>query len=343
MHNALIDRSVDAFGAIRKHVSFSANLRQYMSTAQASADHAAAAPVLATEVLGDAADATSWRIIDHCAAVTRSYAIFESFVLQILREYLSFLSRSYKISSLGAEFRSKYTKGLGQILLDQDKQRYRNLDIAGLIVAAGDAIGDKAGYQIEPEALLRSEQNLRMSELQRLFGQCGLLGIEPWITRHPSIVEFFATQSRLSETAVSELRQIVDYRNEAAHGDVDDVLGADVLIEFTHFFEALCLSIGDFVRYDTLRRAKALGSATVVGVISERFRNDIVVAKVRQATISIGDQLYIFGKGMATLAEIGSLRIDNIDTETAKISDEVEVGLALGVRAKVGCELLRMN
>jgi len=116
-----------------------------------------------------------------------------------------------------------------------------------------------------------------------------------------------------------------------------------VLIEFTHFFEAMCLSIGDFVRYDTLRRAKALGSATVVGVISERFRNDIVVARIRQATISTGDQLYIFGKGMATLAEIRSLRIDDIDAETAEVCEEVEVGLALGVRAKVGCELLRIK
>src|SRR5277367_940474 len=30
-------------------------------------------------------------------------------------------------------------------------------------------VSDKAGYQLQPEALLRAEQNLRMRELQRLF------------------------------------------------------------------------------------------------------------------------------------------------------------------------------
>jgi len=79
-------------------------------------------------------------------------------------------------------------------------------------------------------------------------------------------------QSCLSETAESELRQIVDYRNAAAHGDVDEVLGAELLVEFTEFMEALCESIVDFIQYDTLRRAKELGKAKVIDHVSERFQ-----------------------------------------------------------------------
>ena len=158
-------------------------------------------------------------------------------------------------------------------------------------------MADRAGYQIQPEALLRVEQNLRMAELQRLFSQCGLMNIEAWINSHSAMKGFFAEQSRLSETAASELKQIVEYRNEAAHGEVDDVLGTQVLIEFTHFFEALCRSIVEFIQYDTLRRAKATGLATRVGVIFERFRDGVVVAKMMNATVSVGDHLYVFGKG----------------------------------------------
>ena len=232
---------------------------------------------------------------------------------------------------------------MGQILLDQDKQRYQKLDIAGVISAASDAMADKAGYQLQPEALFRAEQNLRMAEVQRLFGQCGLSGIDAWITSHSAVEEFFAAQSRLSETAASELKQIVDYRNEAAHGDVDDVLGTEVLIEFTHFFEALCRSIVDFIQHDTLRRAKELGRATVVGVISERFRNGIVVAKVTNATLSVGDGLYIFGKGLTMMVEVQSIQLNDADVQTATIVDETEVGLGIGVRAKAGFELVRFS
>lgn len=341
MYNALLDRSIEALSAVRKHVAFSANLRQTMSTSDLGC-HAEGEKCFGIgQVLGGAADATSWRVIDHCAAVTRSYALFESFVLQILREYLAFLSRSYTFSALGADFKAKYTRGVGQILLDQDKQRFQDLDVASVIVAASEAISDKAGYQLQPEALLRAEQNLRMTELRRLFGQCGLSGVEAWIGSHAEVAKFFATQSRLSQTAGSELKQIVEYRNEAAHGDVDDVLGAEVLVEFTQFFEALCRSIVDYVQYDTLRRAKEVGRATVIGTISERFREDVVVAKIANAVLSTGDELYVFGRGLTMVAQVRSIQLNNVDVNKADIAQETEVGLRIGVRARVGCELIR--
>jgi hypothetical protein len=332
MHTALLDRSIEAISAVRKHISFSANLRNLTG-----------APSVDCEILNDAPDATNWKVIDHCSAVTRVYALFESFVLQVLREYLAFLSSAYTLNELGAEFRSKYTRGIGQILLDQDKQRYQRLDIGSVLSAANDAIAGRSGYQLQPEALLRAEQNLRMPELQRLFSQCGLTGLEPWIISHTAIKAFFAEESRLSQTPASELKQIVEYRNEAAHGEVDDVLGADVLIEFTHFFEALCQSIVDFIQYDTLRRAKDIGRASVVGIISERFSEDVVVAKVTNATLSVDDGLYIFGKGLTMIAEVKSIRINNADVQTVAITNETEVGLKIGVRARVGCELIRLH
>ena len=327
MHTALLDRSLKALEAVRQQYLLSANLRDQVG-APAFGCKAEGAPCFDIgQILGGAADATSWKVIDHCAAVTRTYALFESLFCEILREYLTFLSSAYTLAALGEEFRSKYTRGLGQILLDQGKQRVQALDMTTVIKSASDAVSDKAGYQLQPEALHRSEQNLRMDELQRLFAHCGLRGVEQWVTSHPAVAEFFAAQSRLSETAASELKQIVDYRNEAAHGDVDDVLGAEVLIEFAHFFAALCRSIVDFIQYDTLRKAKEIGRATVIGMISERFSNDIVVAKVTNATVSVNDRLYVWGKGLTMLAEVKSIRLADIEVETAKVTVETELGL----------------
>lgn len=343
MHAAILDRSLDALAAIRKHVAFSANLRSQLGAPELNCEDGDTKCLDVRRVLGEATDPTSWRVIDHCAAVTRTYALFESFVMMILREYLAFLSGAYKLSDLGKEFGTRYTKGIGRILQDQHKPRYRDLNMANMIVGAGDAVTGKEGYQIQAEALLRAEQNLRMTELHRLFGECGLSGTESWISGHPAVQEFFAQQSRLSQTATSELKQIVDYRNEAAHGDVDAVLGPEVLIEFTHFFEAMCRSLLDFIQYDTLRRAKDLSRATVVGVISEQFRGDVVIAKVANATLSVGDQLYVFKKGMTMIAEVKSIRLDDVSMDTVNIAEEAEVGLRLGVRARVGCELLRLN
>lgn len=343
MHTAILDRNMEALAAVRRHVAFSANLRSQVGALTKSCPDDEAKLLEIWRILSEASDPTSWRVIDHCAAVTRTYALFESFVMEILREYLAFLSSAYKLSDLGADFGAKYTRGIGKILHDQDKHRYRNLNVASVISGVTDALAGKEGYHIQAEALLRIEQNLRMTELQRLFGDCGLVGVESWVTKHPAIIDFFAQQSRLSETAASELKQIVDYRNEAAHGEVDDVLGPDVLIEFTHFFEAMSRGLIDFIQYDTLRRAKEVSRATVVGVISERYKEDVVVAKVKNATLTIGDKLYVFKKGMTTTAIIKSIQMDGVGKDTVAVTEETEVGLRIGTRAKVGCELLRFS
>lgn len=343
MHTALLDRSLEGLRAVRRHISFSAKLRAQVGRPSFGCKTEGEKCFDVKALLGEAPDATSWRVIDHCTAITRSYALFEAFVTQLLREYLAFLAGSYKLSELGKEFMAKYTRGIGRILIDQHKARYENIDVATLIADATAALSNKSPYQIQPEVMLQAEQNLRMSELQRLFGYCGLTGIDSWVTKHSAIEAFFAAQSRLSETAESELKQIVEYRNEAAHGDVDQVLGTEVLVEVTEFFEALLQSITDFVQYDTLRRAKKLGKAQVLGVISERFHDDIVIAKIANSSIRIGDTVYINGKGLTMIGKIRSIQLDDVDHDAADITDEREVGLGLGVRAKKGCELIRFS
>jgi hypothetical protein len=294
-------------------------------------------------LLGEAPDTTNWRVIDHCTAITRAYALFEAFVSQLLREYLTFLAGSYTLSELGEDFMAKYTRGIGRILVDQHAGRYENINVVTLIADATAALANKSAYHIQPEAMLRAEQNLRMVELKRLFSHCGLAGLEIWVTKHSAIEAFFAAQSRLSQTAESELKQIVEYRNEAAHDEVDQVLGTEVLAEVTEFFEALLQSITDFVQYDTLRRAKELGKAQILGLISERLHDDVVVAKIANLRIRIGDTVYIYGKGLTMIGTIQSIQLDDVNQDAADITDEREVGLRLGVRAKKGCELIRFS
>lgn len=43
------------------------------------------------------------------------------------------------------------------------------------------------------------------------------------------------------------------------------------------------------------------------------------------------------------IGEIKSIQLDDINHDAADILDEREVGLRLGVRAKKGCELIRLS
>lgn len=66
-------------------------------------------------------------------------------------------------------------------------------------------------------------------------------------------------------------------------------------------------------------------------------------AALNNATIAVGEPLYVFGKGLTMVAEVKSIQLNNVNVPEATITAETEVGLRIGVRAKVGCELIRFS
>jgi hypothetical protein len=341
MYVALLERSLNELKAVRQHIEFSASLRTQVGQHSAVCKAEGVQCFDIGQLLSAAPEPTKWKTIDHSAALTRAYALFESFVADLLAEYLSFLSQSYRIHELGVAFVNNYTKGIGRILADRNKSRYENINVLTLIKEATAALSDKDAYQIQLETMLHAEQNLRMTELNRIFSNCGLKGVEAWISSHAAMISFFQASSGFSGTASSSLTEVIKYRNEAAHGKVDQLLGANQLIDVTKFFECLFQSIVDFVRYDTLTRARALGRATVLGTIIHRHRDDIVIAKMKNVDIKIREKIYVQGSGLILLGEINSIQINDADHEHIAIHNEREVGLKIGVRAKTGCQIIR--
>ena len=102
MHTALLERSIELLDAVRKHVSFSVKLRNQFAHRSFGCKAYGGECAEVKQIVDDAADATGWRVIDHCAAITRAYALFEYFVMQILRDYLAFLSGAYTLTGLGS-------------------------------------------------------------------------------------------------------------------------------------------------------------------------------------------------------------------------------------------------
>ncbi|MFO0237755.1 MAG: HEPN domain-containing protein [Betaproteobacteria bacterium] len=187
------------------------------------------------------ADRTHWRIIDHCTAVTRIYAIYENFTHEMIREHLAFLQSRLAFPELPDAVRSSYRLGVAKILEKKAGPRFGDIDLAQLIGGYDKALSGK-DYTLEPRAMLMQEQNLRLLELQRLMNACGVEGSVDWIEQHRDIRNFFETNNRLAASAGSEMAELIKYRNDAAHGtlDIGDILHANVLIEFCHFVAAVC-------------------------------------------------------------------------------------------------------
>ncbi len=94
------------------------------------------------------------------------------------------------------------------------------------------------------------------------------------------------------------------------------------------------------VTYQVIEQQKSIGQVREIGRITEWFKKSrAAVAKVEETTLSIRGSLFLVGEAYCQLATIESIRIDDVDKETVKITSGMEVGLKFDVDAREGLRL----
>ncbi|BDI14366.1 hypothetical protein ANSO36C_01680 [Nostoc cf. commune SO-36] len=287
-----------------------------------------------------------WRVYDHCAVVTRLYAIYERFVEDLVRDWLVLLPGLFsRYSELEETIRNTYQIGVGRLLLDLRKNRYKHLSIEEVIRGLfHGAIGEKE-YELLPDAFLFHEQNLRKEALEKMLTEAGIPNSWGWVEKHRA-VKYFVQEIRGNEnTAEGELNELISYRNDAAHGSPDDVLASNALLELCDFVETLCQALTELVTYKVIERKKSIGQAKEVGRITEWFKkHEAGIAKVEETTLLVGNSLFLVSEGSSCcyLATIKSIQMNDISVNEAKTTTGMEVGLKFDMDAKKGLRLYQL-
>lgn len=216
--------------------------------------------------------------------------------------------------------------------MDLDKDRYKDSVTFDSILNDIGGMFRGERYRLLPQAMLSHDQNLRMKDVIALFERCGIPKLSEWTNRHRAIRNFFRG-SRQSDKADAELDQLVQYRNEAAHGgiEVTDVLGADILIEYADFIEVLCSALAECVQRNCIAKAEELGKTRRIGVVTEVYSNRRVVAIVGKGTFKVKDRPYLCGEAYCYRATIESIHQDDSPAPSVTLLNDTEVGFALDV------------
>jgi MAE_28990/MAE_18760-like HEPN len=284
-----------------------------------------------------------WQVYDHCAAVTRLYAIYEHFVEDLISDWLRLLPELIlPYSTLGEKIQNTHREGVGRLLLDLNKNRFQHLSVEKVIQGLFSGVTDTDKYELLPEAFLMHEQNLRKEVLEKLLADTGIENAWKWIVNYRKIKNFVEEVRGSQNTAEGELKQLVDYRNEAAHGSVDQILGIQELLDLCDFVESLCQSLAELVTYQLILQKKSVGQAKLIGTITEWFKQkNAAVAKVKEITLSVGDHLWLVSDSSSycQVATIETIQINNIPKQQEQIISETEVGLKFDIDAKRGLSL----
>jgi MAE_28990/MAE_18760-like HEPN len=298
-------------------------------------------------VLGDGPRKLDWRIYDHCAAFTRLYAVYEQFVNDLLSGYVSLLPRLYEsYAELPEVVSINHRIGLGQILIKiGNKKQYKRMEEAAVIRALSSGFSGEASYSLAPEAFTADRQNYKFNVLVEIFSHIGIENCGQRIIHHPTVADFMSATMGESDTVQGELDKFVDYRNEAAHSTVDNIVAVEEIRNIGRFLLALSDALSQIVELTVIERRTVQGKWVSLGTVSEAYQGgSVVVAKMSKCRVVKGETLILRGPGPRShlKVEVLSIRVENVDHDKVDVEDGQELGMGLSVRAKLGAQLLRL-
>lgn len=296
------------------------------------------------DLLSQVPDSITWRIYDHCATLTRLYSIYEEFIGDVVRSWLGELpTHSSVYGSLVDSFRTEHRKGVAKVLGDLDKDRFSHLDPPSVVRQFLEALDGANPYSLLPEAFLHDGRSLKRERLDQLFALIMLEGGWQWVAQHRYVSDYFAQVRGGENTADSELRTFIQYRNDAAHGNVDEVLGTSTLSQYADFVMSVCLAIDELRLWNSVRRKVGQGVARKIGNVTERFSNKrVIIAKIRDAEVAVGHKLVLFGENYCYEASVESIQLDDVDHQAITVTAETEVGIRLNKESRKHPVLYRM-
>lgn len=248
-------------------------------------------------------------------------------------------------SDLDQRIRNTHQTGIGRLLLELKKNKYKDLAVEKVIGSLSDGVTNKA-YELLPEAFLFHEQNLRREILDRLLADAGIINTWNWIDKHRDIKKFIEEIRENDNTAEAELNKLILYRNKAAHGAlIDEILTYQELLKSCNFIDILCNAISELVTYRFIQYQESIGQARDIGEITEWFqKQNAGVAKVEATSLSVGTSLFLVNEEISYCqpATIISIRINNSPVQQVQTTAGMEVGLKFDIDARRGWRLFQI-
>jgi len=341
MYDELLDRTKGAIDSVRSVLKANERLRSLVFAEAGQADD------LKRQVqahIGTTPDPTLWRVHDHCAAVTRLYAIYEHFVVEIVGDWLAILPKLVpNYQALAASVHKEHRKGVARVLQNLGSAKFRHLTALDAVRGFHQAVSGAESYELLPEAFALREQNYRHEVLQEIFNSVAVLESWAWIQAHRQVKGYLERVGEDSTKCENELKQFVQDRNDAAHGIVDEVLSVTKILELSELVEALCVAICEMLSWAVVSLRERDGSASTVGAVTEQFASGAVVAKMQNVEFQLGDRFYVCGASCCYPAVVRSIRLNDADQQRLAVTTETEVGLMFDREVKKNRKLYRVQ
>lgn len=272
-----------------------------------------------------------WAVLEHSATISRLYALFEQFFETVVGDWVRFRTKDQPYTQLPEAFRKAYSEGFAVILSSTSRAQYAHLSEADMVLEYNAALTGKPSYNLTEECLTFHSNNLRWNDINDIFRRCGLDGFDNWVSNSTIMRNHFQSTQRIAEQANNKLTNFVQYRNDAAHGAVglDEVLGSAGLEEYAVFIRSLSETVHQFLLKQALVFLEEDSRAQNVGLITEKFSNNIAVGTLQGVALSRGQMIYVVSEKLCAPRNVLNLRVNDLDVQSVVLALPDQVGMAL--------------
>jgi hypothetical protein len=284
---------------------------------------------------------TDWLLYDHCAAVTRLYAIFEGFIDEVVRSYLDALPDLFpKYSDLPPKIRTQHRIGVAQILLKLGKEGLFG-GLSEATVIGGLAAGHKSEkYSLFADAYLIDPQNYRADLLNQLFGYLDFTDIWSGVEKHELVRSFMLTRDP-SESPKSLLKKLVEDRNLASHSSSTSVWPTAEIKAVAAFLEAVTQAIVEIVFKSLITYQSKANLVELIGTVIHVFSDNIVGIECHGTPISKGNLVTVVQQSAAFTARIESIQEGQVAHDSLHAKSGQQLGIKLDRKAALNAEIYR--
>lgn len=274
--------------------------------------------------------ATGIKLYAASSCITRLYAIYEHFIQSIITDYLDAMPELIPYSDLSDVIKSEYRIGISHLLGKVGSGRYSGLSHENIILLYHEALTGKLKYQLVTQALTRHEQNLRLNVVETIIGRVELKDLRGWLSNSADLLKLYDGNISVIEQIEAEINELIQFRNEAAHGYLSVAFGQTILIRYCNLVKELLKTLTGYFHKHLLEVRVNANKSIKVGKVSEVFSQaGAFIIKLNDGcTLSVNTQIHLVNANFCTSQTIDSLKLNGWDISTiTALKDELEIGV----------------
>lgn len=295
------------------------------------------------EWAAETASFTAGRTYDYVCSIILLYGLIERFMESVAEEYLNALiTRTKTVADLPQKLQTAHFElTIAQLLRTRDSRYNGKCDSVRLAESFSACISGKSPIDFVNEPLLFHTSNFRVPIVDDFLNRIGISQASRRATQTQEFVDYNEVQpdkknipADCPEAVWDLINDLVERRNQVAHGDVSAVLAPSELHPYCDLVEVYCRALAKVVR-DTL----AGTLATNVGVLHDCpiqvFNHSIVCINSRGVELRPGMILACKAENGAWYSLlVETVQISGTTVDSSPKGQDVAVGLKTDGRCK---------